>query len=64
MDKYSNLMAEVEYVRDNCADYKCGILEALMYISENEEQYPSEVRRELKMFMREGARMFATKETV
>ncbi len=64
MSKYKNLMEEVEIIRENCADYKCGILEALMFISENEEEFSSEVRRELKMFMREGAKMFAPVEEV
>ena len=41
-----------------------GILEGIMYILDNEEQYPSEVRRELKSFMRQGAMMFAPKEAV
>ena len=32
-------------------------------ILDNEELYPSEVRRELRMFMRDGAKLFAPKET-
>jgi hypothetical protein len=33
-----------------------------MFINEYEEEYPSEIRRELREFMRDGRRMFATKE--
>ena len=55
---YTNLMAEVEYIRE-ARGY--GILEALMFINEYEAEFPSEVRRELKQFMRDGARMFAPK---
>ena len=57
---YPNLMAEVDYIRKGWKEY--GILEAIMFIKECEDQYPSEVRRELKEFMRDGARMFAPKE--
>lgn len=64
MSKYANLMEEVEYVRDNCADYKCGILEAIMFINDNRDQYSSQIIRELDMFLREGARMFAPVEEV
>ena len=56
---YKNLMSEVEYIR-KARGY--GILEAIAFILEYEEEFPSEVRRELKEFMREGARMFAPKE--
>ncbi len=59
---YPNLMAEVDYIRKAWKNY--GILEAIMFIKELEDQYPSEVRRELKEFMNEGAKMFAPKETV
>lgn len=55
---YNNLMAEVEYIRE-ARGY--GILEAIAFINEYIYEYPSEVRRELKEFMREGARMFAPK---
>jgi len=59
---FENLMAEVEYVR-TARGY--GILEAIAFINEYEEEFSSEVRRELKAFMREGARMFApVKEAV
>ena len=56
---YDNLMAEAKYIQDA---WGYGLLEALEYILEMEDQYPSEVRRELKQFMRDGARMFAPKE--
>ena len=59
---YPNLMAEVDYIRNGWKEY--GILDAIMFIKDMEDQYPSEVRRELKEFMRDGAKMFATKETV
>jgi hypothetical protein len=52
-------MSDVEYIRE-ARGY--GILEAIAFILEYEEEFPSEVRRELKEFMREGARMFAPKE--
>ena len=59
---YKNLMAEVEYVRE-ARGY--GILEAIMFIREYEGEFPAEVRRELKAFLRDGARMFApVKEAV
>jgi hypothetical protein len=60
MNKFNNLMSEVEYLRKARPEY--GILEALMFINEYEEEYPSEIRRELREFMRDGRRMFATKE--
>jgi hypothetical protein len=59
---YPNLMAEVDYIRNAWKQY--GILDAIMFIKDMEEEYPSEVRRELKEFLRDGAKMFATKETV
>ena len=59
MNKFNNLMAECDYLK-TARGY--GILEALTFILDYEEEYPSEIRRELKEFMRDGARMFATKE--
>jgi len=59
MNKFNNLMAECEFLK-TARGY--GILESIMFISEYEEEYPSEIRRELKEFMRDGRRMFATKE--
>lgn len=59
MNKFNNLMSEVEFLK-TARGY--GILDAIMFISEFEDEYPSEIRRELKEFMRDGARMFATKE--
>jgi hypothetical protein len=58
MNDFSNLMNEVEAIRDA---WGYGVLEAIIYIRNNETQYPSEVRRELKEFMFQGARMFAPK---
>lgn len=59
MNKFNNLMSEVEFLK-TARGY--GILDAIMFINEYEEEYPSEIRRELREFMRDGARMFATKE--
>ena len=56
MSNFSNLMAECEYLKQ-ARGY--GILESIQFILQYEEEYPSEVRRELKQFMRDGARMFA-----
>lgn len=56
---YKNLMAEVEYIQE-ARGY--GILEAIMFINEYEAEFPSEVRRELRDFMAEGARMFAPRD--
>ena len=64
MSKYKNLMEEVEFVRENCADFDCGILEAIIFINDNRDQYSSQIIRELDMFLREGARMFAPVEEV
>ena len=58
MSNYHNLMAEVDYICKGYSGY--GILEAIMFIKECEELYPSEVRRELKEFLRDGANMFAS----
>ena len=55
---FANLMSEVEYIRE-ARGY--NILEAIQFIKEYEDQYPSEVRRELKQFMFDGARMMAPK---
>lgn len=54
---FDNLMKEVEYLRDARPDY--GILEAIMFINEYQDEYASEVRRELREFMRQGAKMMA-----
>ena len=59
MNKFNNLVSEVEFLK-TARGY--GILEALTFILDYEEEYPSEIRRELKEFMRDGARMFAPKE--
>ena len=61
MSNFNNLMAEVEYLRKSRPEY--GILEAIMFIQDYEEEYPSEVRRELRQFMFDGARMMAPKVT-
>jgi hypothetical protein len=56
MSKFSNLLAECEYLKQ-ARGY--DLLEAIEFILEYEEEFPSEIRRELKQFMRDGARMFA-----
>ena len=62
MNNFSNLMNEVEAMREA---WGYSVLDAIIYIRNNETQYPSEVRRELKEFMFQGAKMFAPKkETV
>jgi hypothetical protein len=58
MNNFSNLMNEVEALRES---WGYSILDAIIYIRNNETEYPSEVRRELKEFMFQGARMFAPK---
>jgi len=59
MNKYANLLAECQFIQDA---WGYDFLGALGYILDMEDEYPSEVRRELREFMRDGARMFATKE--
>jgi len=53
---FSNLMSEVEYLKST--GQVPGILEGIEYILDNEDQYPSEVRRELMEFMRQGRQLF------
>lgn len=57
---FSNLMNEVEYIKKAWPEF--GILEAIMWIRDNEEEYGSQVRRELKEFLRQGAKMFEVKQ--
>jgi hypothetical protein len=54
---FDNLMKEVEYLRNARPEY--GILEAIMYINQYEDEFASEVRRELREFMRQGRKMMA-----
>ena len=56
---YKNLLAEAKVIQDA---WGYGLLEAIEFIVEMEDEYPSEVRRELKEFLRDGARMFAPKD--
>jgi len=56
---YKNLLAEAKVIQDA---WGYGLLEAIEFIVEMEDEYPTEVRRELKQFLRDGARMFAPKE--
>ena len=57
---YTNLMDEVEYIRQ-ARGY--NILEAIRFIYAYEDEYSTEVRSELRQFMRDGAKMLAPKET-
>jgi hypothetical protein len=57
---FDNLMAEVEALRNARPDY--GILEAIMFINEYEDEYDSIVRRELREFMRQGRKLMAVSE--
>jgi len=58
---YTNLLRETRAIQDA---WGYGFLEALQFIMDMEDEYSSEVRRELKQFMRDGAKMFAPAETV
>lgn len=59
---YKNLLAEAKVIQDA---WGYGLLEAIEFIVEMEDQYSPEVRRELKQFLRDGAKLFApVKETV
>jgi hypothetical protein len=61
MMKYSALMNEVECI--NSAWGFVGALDALTYIRENQDEYEgTQVYREFRAFMREGAMLFATAE--
>jgi hypothetical protein len=51
-------MIEVEAIRKAFPEY--GILEAIMYINENEFEYDSVVKRDLRLFMNQGRRLMAT----
>ena len=55
---FKNLMNEVEAVRQARPEY--GILEAIMFINEYKDEYDTDVRTELRIFMSQGARMMAT----
>ncbi len=55
---YTNLLAEAKVIQDA---WGYGLLEAIEFIIELEDQYSSEVRGELKQFLRDGARLFAPK---
>lgn len=60
MDSYKALMDEVKVI--NAAYKWVGVLDALVFIKENEDEYKgSPIYRELQQFMQEGARLFATK---
>ena len=59
MNKYHNLMSEVEYLK---VARGYDMLDAIMFIDQYEYEYPSEIRRELKQFMIDGREMFAPRE--
>ena len=59
MNKFNNLMSEVEFLK-TARGY--NMLDAIKFILDYEEDYPSEIRRELKDFMRDGRKMFAPRE--
>lgn len=58
MNKFNNLMSECEFLK---VARGYDFLDAVTFILEYEKEYPSEVRRELKDFMRDGRKMFASK---
>ena len=58
---YTNLFREVEAIQKA---WNYGFLEALSFIVDMEDEYPYLVRIELRQFLDEGAKMFATKEAV
>lgn len=53
---FHNLFKEAEFIRQS---WGYGLLEAIEFIYNHEEEYPSEIRRELKEFMRQGRELFA-----
>jgi hypothetical protein len=60
MDSYKALMDEVKVI--NAAYKWVGVLDALVFIKENEDEYKgSPIYRELQLFMQEGSRLFAPK---
>lgn len=58
---YANLMKEVDAMQAAWGP-QWGMLECLDWIANNESEYPSEIRRELKQFLHDGFRMFFGKE--
>ena len=56
---YDNLMNEVDAIK---RAWKYDTLQAIEYILDMQDHYSAEVQRELKQFMRDGARMLAPKE--
>ena len=62
MSNFEHLMDEVECINKSWG--WVGILDALMYIQDNIEEYQgTQCLREYRQFMRDGARLFATKES-
>ena len=60
-DSYESLMEEVKVI--NKAYNWVGVLDALVFIKTNEDEYKgTKVYRELQQFMQEGARLFAPKK--
>jgi hypothetical protein len=61
MNKFNNLVAECEFLK---VARGYDFLDAVTFILDYEEEYPSEIRRELKEFMRDGRKMFAPRKEV
>ena len=58
--EFENLMNEVECINKSWG--YVGVLDALIYIQDNIEQYSgTQTLREFRQFMRDGARLFAPK---
>lgn len=58
---FEHLMDEVNCI--NSAYGYIGVFDAIVYINEHQDEYEgTQVLRELRHFMREGARMFAPAE--
>ncbi len=53
---FDNLMEEVNAIKQA---WGYDTIEALEWMLDNEEEYSSQIRRELKEFMRQGRRLFA-----
>jgi len=61
MEKYALLFDEVRAINMHLGTV--GVLDALQYIDQYEEEYRgTQVHRQFRAFMREGARMFAEVE--
>jgi hypothetical protein len=59
MNKFSNLMAEADALRQA---WGYDLLDSVQYIMDHRQEYPIEIRLELCNFLIEGARLFAPVE--